>query len=241
MTRDSRSVSEEPPVVVLGAGYAGLRTAQEFHRRTRGRTAIRFQPGAVTGIDLDHHRVVLDGDSLPYAQLAIALGSVAAYYQIPGAAEHTHSVYRLTGAQRLGAELQAIARRSVSLPGERRPRVVVVGGGTTGTELAAEIAGADWGTIAGGIPARPMEVVLVTGALPFLASLPQEWIDRSRRLLEAAGVHILYGTNVARVEPGRPTSTTGRSFPPRRSSGAPASRRRRSSRACPCRTAGGVA
>ncbi|MFG1529650.1 MAG: FAD-dependent oxidoreductase [Thermoplasmata archaeon] len=247
MPRDLGRGGSEPPVVVLGAGYAGLRTAQELHRRTRGRvpillvdrhpvhvlrtelyevgriagaggasapwaipldeflrrTSIEFRPGTATEIDLEHQRVQLEAEPLAYSQLVIALGSVAAYYQVPGAAEHTHSVYRFTGAQRLAAELKAIARRSVDLPGERRPRVIVVGGGSTGTELAAEIAGTDWGALAGGIPARPMEVVLVAGALPFLAGLPPELIDRSRRLLTAAGVHLLYGTNVTRVEPGR--------------------------------------
>ncbi len=247
MPRDADAAGSGPPVVVLGAGYAGLRTAQECDRRLRGRvpillvdrhpvhilrtelyevgriarakgasapwaipldeflrrTSIGFRQGTVTEIDLEHQRVYLDGEPLTYAQLTIALGSVAAYYHVLGAAENTHSVYRFTGAQRLGAELTAIARRSVDLPGERRPRVVVVGGGSTGTELAAEIAGTDWGALAGGIAARPMEVVLVTGALPFLAGLPAELIDRSRRLLQAAGVHLLYGTNVARVEPGR--------------------------------------
>ncbi|EQD50682.1 FAD-dependent pyridine nucleotide-disulfide oxidoreductase, partial [mine drainage metagenome] len=171
----------------------------EFVRRT----AIEFRQGTVTGIDLEHHVVALEGERLTFSQLAIALGSVAAYYHIPGASETTHSVYRLSGAQRLAAELQTVARRSVQFPGERRPRVVIVGGGTTGTELAAEIAGADWGAITGLASVRPMEVVLVTGALPFLAGLPPDLIDRARRLLEAAGVHLIYGTNVARVEPGR--------------------------------------
>src|SRR5579875_2826369 len=240
MPRDLGRGGSEPPVVVLGAGYAGLRTAQELHRRTRGRvpillvdrhpvhvlrtelyevgriagaggasapwaipldeflrrTSIEFRPGTATEIDLEHQRVQLEAEPLAYSQLVIALGSVAAYYQVPGAAEHTHSVYRFTGAQRLAAELKAIARRSVDLPGERRPRVIVVGGGSTGTELAAEIAGTDWGASPGGFP-------------------PARW----RSCWSPARC---------------------RSWRPRRSSGARDSRCPRSSRAFPSRTAVGA-
>ena len=103
--------------------------------------------------------------------LAICLGNVAAHYGIPGAGEHTCQVYRLSGAQKLAAALRDVERASSGLPGERRPRVVIIGGGSTGTELAAEIATTDWTHIAGAL-ARPPDVILLTGSSPLPRGVP---------------------------------------------------------------------
>ncbi len=236
----------EGPLVVVGAGYAGLTVAEEVHRRARGavptvlvdrnpvhvlrtelyeigrmieakgspdpwtvplaevfdRSSVTVRQGEVRSIDLDRRTVELDSGSVPYAALVIALGNVAAYYGIPGAREHTQQVYRLSGALALAKELVRVMAESVRLPGERRPRVVVVGGGSTGTEVAAEIAGTDW-RAATGVDARPPDIYLVTGAVPFLAGLPPAVIERVRAALRRAGVTLVHGWNVQHVEAGR--------------------------------------
>jgi NADH:ubiquinone reductase (H+-translocating) len=234
------------PVVILGAGYAGLTVAEEVHRRSKGtipvvlvdrhplhvlrtelyeigqiaaagadvarwtvtldrvfgRTSVTVRQGTVEGIDLDRRVVRLSDGELPYGQLAICLGNVAAYYGVAGAAEHTYDVYRLSGAQRLGKALVEVERASAGLKGERRPRVVVVGGGSTGTELAAEVATADWAKVVGG-PVRPPDVYLLAGALPFLSGLPPRLIQHARKILHEIGVTIVHGLNVVKVEPNR--------------------------------------
>ncbi len=172
------------------------------------RSSVTLREGSVRSIDLDPRTVALDTGELTYRSLAICLGNVPAYYGVPGAEEHTDTVYRLSGAQRLAAKLRAIAADSARLPGERRPRIVVVGGGSTGTELAAEIASADWRAQAGPA-ARDLEVVLLTGSLPFLAGLPPSLIDHAREELRRLGVAIVYGLNVARVDADRLTLEDG--------------------------------
>jgi NADH:ubiquinone reductase (H+-translocating) len=238
--------SPELPLLVLGAGYAGLTIAQEVHRRSRGkipvvlvdrnpvhvlrtelyevgklatsgedtdpwvvplaqvldRTSVSFRQGTVQSIDLAARAVSLDTGEVRFRSLAICLGSVAAYYGVPGAAENTHQVYRLSGAKKLAAAILEVEKASPKLPGERRPRVVIVGGGSTGTELAAEIATTDWRPVADP-SARTPDVFLVTGALPFLGGFPQKLIDRARTTLTRAGVMIVHGLNVTRVDPGR--------------------------------------
>jgi NADH:ubiquinone reductase (H+-translocating) len=172
-------------------------------QKTLERTGIGFREGSVATIDLEHSTVRLEsGEAIGFAYLVICLGSVAAYYGVPGAAEHTFSVYRLSGAQRLAASLRDLERQSATLPGERRPRVVIIGGGSTGTELAAEVATTDWARISGA-GARPPDVLLLTGALPFLVGLPPKLIDHARDLLRRAGVSLIHGVNVMRVEPGK--------------------------------------
>jgi len=235
-----------PPLVILGAGYAGLAVAEEVLRRGKGsvpitlvdrhpihvlrtqlyeigqiaasggdvarwtvplsrvfdRTSVTVHQGSVEQIDLAQRVVRVDGQPVPFGSLAICLGNVAAYYGVPGAADHTYNVYRLSGAQRLGRALVELERASVTLPGERRPRVVVVGGGSTGTELAAEIATTDWGKLAGVSVRRP-DVYLLAGSLPFLAGFPPRLIEHARRILHEIGVTLVHGWNVVNVEANR--------------------------------------
>ena len=249
------SEGDERPLVVLGAGYAGLTVAHGVWRHGRGkvptvlvdrhpvhvlrtelyevgrlagsddaapwtvslgkvfdRTSVTLRTGTVESIDLDRGLVRTDTGEVPYRVLVIALGSVPAYYGVPGAAENTHQVYGLLGAQRLARALRDIEKTSVDLPGERRPRVVVIGGGSTGTELAAEIATADWGAISGP-KARPPAVMLVAGALPFLDGFPPSLVAHATILLRKAGVHLLSGVNTVRVDPGRVVLEDGTVLP----------------------------
>ena len=245
MAADVESTASAP-LVVLGAGYAGLTVAEEVRRRSKGtvpivlvdrhpvhvlrtelyevgaiagaagdvarwvvpldrllgKPGVSLQEGEVRSIDLTRRVVVLDDGEQPFDSLAICLGNVAAYYGVPGAPEHAFNVYRLTGAQRLARALVDIERASNQLPGERRPRVVVVGGGSTGTELAAEVATTDWGRLVGST-VRPPDVFLLTGSLPFLAGFPPRLVDHARRILHEVGVTLVHGLNVVRVEPNR--------------------------------------
>jgi NADH dehydrogenase len=173
---------------------------------------IAYRQGTVAGVDLDGRTVDLGTSHLPYRSLAICLGNVAAFYGVPGAEEHTYQVYRYSGAVRLAAAMRELEANSSTLPGARRPRVLVIGGGSTGTEVAAEIATADWPGISGPL-ARPPEVVLVCGALPFLAGLPVGLVGHARRLLYDAGVVLHEGINVRSIEPGRATLDDGSELP----------------------------
>jgi NADH:ubiquinone reductase (H+-translocating) len=167
--------------------------------------------GQIASIDLQSRLVHLEGgSSLPYEDLVIALGSVAAYYGVAGAPEHTFSIYRLTEAQRLARAIrEAQSRRR----GTTDPlRVSVVGGGSTGTELAAEIATTNWSKLVGGEAPAPA-VTLVVGALPFLAGFPERVIVRARRELTKAGVRMDENRNVQTVSEGALTLADGGTIP----------------------------
>jgi NADH dehydrogenase len=173
---------------------------------------ITLEQGTVAGVDLDGRTVDLGTHRLPYRSLAICLGNVAAFYGVRGAEDRTYQVYRYSGAVRLAAALRKLEANSPTLPGARRPRILVIGGGSTGTEVAAEVATADWRRIAGPL-VRPPEVVLVCGALPFLAGLPAGLVSHARRLLYDAGVVVHEGVNVRSVEPDRAVLDDGSELP----------------------------
>ncbi len=167
-------------------------------RIVRAGSPVEFRLGEVGSIDLEAREVSISGRRVPYRALAICLGSVPAYYGVPGAAEHLHQVYGLAAAMRLARALRAARPDARDRPTGGRVRVVVVGGGSTGVEVAAEIATTDWARL--GHPSdRRIEVVLVCGAQPLLAGLPAPLVARARRLLDEAGVLLDEGRNVTEV------------------------------------------
>jgi NADH:ubiquinone reductase (H+-translocating) len=170
--------------------------------RVVGRPRVTFRQGTIEAINVDRSTVTVSGEPLGYSALAICLGSVPAYYGVPGADSILEQVYSLTGAMRLAASLRA----ATTVPGADVPstpvRVVVVGGGSTGTEVAAEIATADWARPDEG-RARPLAVAQVCGGPGLLAGLPPDDIVRAREFLARAGVRLDEGRNVTRVESGR--------------------------------------
>ena len=154
-----------PHIVVLGAGYTGLTAAKLIAKRTgatvtlvnnRDRfvermrnhqlasgqrlrdmplrdllegAGIRLIVDHVTRIDPVHRQVELSsGEPVGYDLLIYALGSHADLDSVPGAAEHATAVAGAEQAARLGDRMRTAST------------VVVVGGGLTGIEAAAELA-----------------------------------------------------------------------------------------------------
>lgn len=163
-------MSSQPSIVVLGGGYAGVLAANRLARdgqnatlvnasdrfceRIRlhqlgagqalaripitellGANAARWQLGWVDEIDLASRRLHLRGGvSLAFDTLVLATGSEGDRADVPGAVEHAWGIAELHDATRLAEEIAGLA--------EGRARLLVVGGGLTGIELAIELASA---------------------------------------------------------------------------------------------------
>lgn len=200
-------------IVVLGGGYAGVLAANRLRRRADLDIAlvnprpqfverirlhqlvagnddatesyddmlgegIRLIVDGATRIDVAARQVQLSsGGVLDYDYLIYAVGSTGAVpAAVPGAAEFGYPLSELEQAQQLAARLQDVP---VIAP------VVVVGGGLTGVESAAELAEAG----------RP--VTLVTEELtPSLAATGRRSVTKA---LHKLGVQIIEGVTVARV------------------------------------------
>ncbi len=163
-------------------------------------TGVRFVKAAVTAIDTHHHEVVALTDAgsqqLAYDYLLYTPGSTIDRDSVPGVREHT---YTLTPT---GPHSAKALRSALPELNRRRKHLVVVGGGPTGIEAAAEFADAY----------PDLHVSLVTrGRLgEFLGGKIQSYIVTS---LEQLGVDIQDGMAIARVESHELITTSGDSIP----------------------------
>jgi NADH dehydrogenase len=214
-------------VVVVGAGYAGLSCALRFARKARGRaqitlvhdsahfvericqheqaagttkpvlepsellrgTAVQLQLGWVHDVDLAQRTMRVDGHALRWDQLVLATGSELADGQVEGAREHAFTL-DARSLPWLEAALPAIARRSGQL--------VVVGGGLSGIEAAAELAEA--------YPTLRVALLTRSELAPECSPAAR---DHVRSTLRGLGVTLHEHSEVVRVHAGQLRTTAG--------------------------------
>jgi NADH dehydrogenase len=84
---------------------------------------------------------VIPRRTLRYDTLVIAVGSVANTFGVPGVAEHAYALESAAEADRFHRRLINACMQANYRPGEAQAqlRIVIVGGGATGVELAAEL------------------------------------------------------------------------------------------------------
>lgn len=102
---------------------------------------IRFRRAEVAGIDRERKTVRLaDGETIPYDDLVVAVGVETADYGIPGVKEHALPMKTLKDGFHIRERVHGMLQTYKD--GDRRTgmRLVVVGGGATGVEFAAETA-----------------------------------------------------------------------------------------------------
>ena len=173
------------------------------HRR------IRFYKNKVIRIDLEQRCLVLHNNlRMNWDALVIALGSVSNYYGIPGAAEHTRPFKTLVDAMTLRArvvELFEMAEQAESLEQRRRLlSFVIVGGGVTGVEVAAELIEMMRETMRPRYPSLHRSDVTVTileGGNRVVPTARPEHSTYVHRFLERRGVRVVLNARAARVEP----------------------------------------
>jgi len=163
---------------------------------------VTFVRGEVVSVDPQRHRVRLsDGQDLHYDQLVIATGSVGTTFGIPGVEEHALQMKSLKDArtikQRLFGTYEDV--QEGRLPREAL-RIVVVGGGPTGVEVAGSVAelqrsmDREYPDIA-----RYASVTLVEAGPRLLPSFREESSDHAREELEDLGVTVKLDCAVDRM------------------------------------------
>src|SRR5690606_17512053 len=157
--------------------------------------------------------------TLPYDTLVLALGSTSNFFGTPGAERYAVTLDTPDNAEAFRlALLQAMVE--VDQAKRRDPEaalnVVIVGGGATGVELAAELREAGRVIGAYGLPAfrpdRDLVITLIEGAPRLLAALPERIALAAQDRLTELGVRVYTDCRVAEVTKDKVITADGRSF-----------------------------
>ncbi|MEV7233150.1 FAD-dependent oxidoreductase [Streptomyces sp. NPDC051020] len=160
-------------------------------------TGVELKLAKVTRVDVGRKTVaVIDAngaEELEYDSLVYALGSGWNTQGVPGTAEHAHEITGRLGALRLRKRLAGL---------DAGQPVVVVGGGLTGLEAAAEIA-----------EARP-DLAIALAARGGLGDwLAPKGRRHLRKVFDKLGITVHEHTAVTGVEADRVTTADGTSVP----------------------------
>ncbi len=125
---------------VATAGLTSADVAYPLWTAT-GRKGGSYRKGELAAIDTGRRIVTLGtGETLSYDYVIIATGVSAAFFGVPGAAEHALSLYTRRDAVALrNLLMDELERRNEGLT-DPELDVTVVGGGATGVELAGTLA-----------------------------------------------------------------------------------------------------
>ena len=182
---------------------------------------LRFQKNKVIAVDLERRVVQLHNRLVePWDTLVIAAGSVTNWYGVPGAEAHARPFKTLVDAMTLRArvvELFEMAEQARSDSQRRRLlSFVLVGGGVTGVEVAAELIEMSRDTLLPRYPSLSpshVSVTVVEGGDRLVQSARPEHSAYVARFLARRGVRVELGCTVRRVEPHAVELSDGRTLP----------------------------
>lgn len=169
-------------------------------------TGVEFIAGSVSTIDTGAKSVSLeDGVTFAYDRLILATGSAMPPLPVAGVAEHSFNIDSYAGAIELDRHLQAVAKTPAA---RGHGTYVIVGGGMTGIELAAEMRNriAEHSDAQTAAAAQVILVEMADQIGPDLGANPRPVINTA---LDAAGVERRLGCRVAGFDAGGVTLADG--------------------------------
>jgi NADH dehydrogenase len=190
-----------------------------------------FSLGALEGLDRARREItvgairddrgvqVIPPRTLRYDTLVIAIGSLANPFGVPGVAEHAFALDSAEEADHFNRRLvNAVLRANYHAEERNRElRVVIVGGGATGVELAAELHNTTRVLAAYGLenidPERQVKLTLLNADARILPGLPERISRATTEALEALGVQIHCNEQVVEVAAGEVRTRAGKTFP----------------------------
>jgi NADH dehydrogenase len=189
-----------------------------FHRQRN----LRVRQGEVTGVDWVRREVIVAGHRpVPFDHLVVAVGAVATWFGVPGAAEHALPLYTLEDAVTVRnhvVERFETADAEPDLVDGGELNFVVVGGGPTGVEMAGALAELfavvfkrDYPTLGVG----RARVVLVEARDALLAPFHPASRRRAIDALRARQVEVRLDETVAEVTADRVRFASGEELPAR--------------------------
>lgn len=191
-----------------------------------------FVYGSFTGLDIANRRItvaaleaspgeiVIPERRLRYARLCIAVGSTSNHFNIPGASDHTISLDTPDDAEHFRIRMlkqMTLAETRKEAEHDARVDVVIIGGGATGVELAAELREASNAYISYGFerldPKRDIRITVLEGAPRILAPLPERVAETAYALLKERSIEVRTGCRVAKIDAQGVIDSEGKVYP----------------------------
>ena len=180
---------------------------------------FRFRVGAVTGLDRARRELrlgavhddegveILPAGAVPYDTLVFCVGSVSNDFGVPGIATRAISLDTAADAVRFHSRLVAACLRAEGRAARGESAVVnivIIGGGATGVELAAEIRNCTGAFASYGLdsldPRRDIQLTLVEAAPRILPPLPEKIAEAATALLAELGISVRTHERVTAVD-----------------------------------------
>jgi NADH dehydrogenase len=206
----------KPLLHEVAAGSLDANLDEVGYRGHAYRWGYRYFDGALEGIDREAKQIIIapitddDGSEvigrhrIRYDYLVIAVGSVSNDFGIPGVKDHCLALESRADADRFRRKLLnqclRVSRQMVADPAcDAAVKVVIVGGGATGVELAAELYSAADALGFYGLEVfdrNRLQVSLLEAGPRILPLLPEKLAAAAHGELENLGVKVLPGTQV---------------------------------------------
>jgi NADH dehydrogenase len=193
-----------------------------------------FVYGAMTALDAAARHITIapvttaaDGEevlperTLGYRSLVIAVGSTSNYFGVPGARENTISLNATEDAERFRLRLLRLLAQAEQQKDDGAADsgidIVIIGGGATGVELAAELREASGAYAAYGFRRlqvkRDVRITLLEGAPRILAPLPERVSSAAARLLDQRAIRVVTDCRVNRIDQNQVSDNKGNLYP----------------------------
>jgi NADH dehydrogenase len=161
-------------------------------------------------IDTESRRItLLNGEDLSYDYLVLANGVTTTYFGTPGAKEYAFSMYSRSQAIRIRDTLfTRLEKAAQSTTRHDGLRVVIVGGGPTGVEMAGAVAELARYSLARDfrhIDPKMARILLVESGPEILQQFPKGLQDYAAKVLTRLGVTVMTGHRVEAIRPGAVT------------------------------------
>lgn len=197
-----------PMLHEVATGGLGHHQVVESIREIVHKRRIRFFEASVASVDLTQKIAQTDHGVVPYNTLVIALGASTNFFNTPGAAEHSFVLKDLSDAIRIRNHVierfEAASRERDAVLRAKLLSFVVVGGGATGVEFAAELAEFAEHTLYKYYKASCLStqatISLIHAGTELLAAFSPKTRSRALASLTKKGVRVLVATKAAAVD-----------------------------------------
>ncbi len=218
----------KPSLHEVAAGTLDIHQEGLSYQMLAHDNGFTFVYGALTALDaaagnvtvaaiLDENgETILPQRRLAYDQLCIAVGSVSNHFGVPGAPEHTISLNATEDAEQFRLKMLELLTRAdlrKETQADAGLDIIIIGGGATGVELAAELREASRVYADYGLrrlnPARDVRITLLEGAPRILAPLRERVSAAAVRLLAQRHVEVVTDCRVTDIGPDSVTDAAG--------------------------------